>query len=61
MGQIIGEKGVGKIGVGEMGVILIDSHVLTGSGFNTSQNAVFWVSFIQMGSCGLLRFKYKEE
>ena len=25
------------------------------------KNAVLWVSFVQMGSCGLLRFKYKEE
>ena len=25
------------------------------------QNAVLWVSFIQMGSCGLLRFNYKEK
>ena len=25
------------------------------------QNAVLWVSFVQMGSCGLLRFKYIEK
>ena len=25
------------------------------------KNAVLWLSFVQMGSCGLLRFKYKEK